>query len=111
MICWYCYWGWPQEVVEIYNRWLDKIGESAMEYGPGHIVWSDENFEDESIQSCIDDKYVYDLSKEERDGAIESLRELLKVPSDIRNCEPPDYDGEHPENYPPPAGMVMVKNR
>ena len=32
---------------------------------------------------------------------------LLKLPESVLKAEPADYDGEHPENYPPPAGMEM----
>lgn len=102
MTCWYCYWGWAEPVVEIYNRWAEKIGSNALYFGPGHCVWADENFETEMIQACIDDPYPgEDFSAEDFAGAINALKELLAVPEHIRCCEPADYDGEHPENFPP----------
>lgn len=100
MICWYCYWGWPEQIVAIYNKYKDL---ADLEYGKGHIVWSDENFANEDIQYCIDSCNSIE------DAAVEaSLRELLAIPENIRYCEPENYDGEFPENFPPPQGLVMV---
>lgn len=96
------------------NNWtgwdgLPYSGESALEYGPGHTVWSDENFDDVrwNIKECDSSSY-----KDWRPGVIDivrrSLQELDNLPQEIRN-PPSEYDGEHPENYPPHEGMEMVK--
>ena len=110
MICWYCHWGWPEQVAAIYRRGVEAAGETAMHFGPGHIVWSDENFDAGSIKGCIKDsqKYRGDLTNEEVASVVRSLNELLAVPEDVRCCEPEDYDGDNPENYPPPQGLKMV---
>ena len=108
-VCWYCHWGWPQVVCEIYKRGYDIAGESAMSYGPAHIVWEDENFETEHIQWCIDHAVEYrrDLTDEQFNAVVTSLRELLAVPEAIRCCEPTDYDDRNPAKFPPPANIIM----
>jgi len=113
MMCWYCYWGWPKQIVEIYRKALVSLGgcESPLHYGPAHIVWEDENFA--SANRCIEfidtGKYCGDFSKEDLAIVRQSLVELAALPEEIRNAEPDDYDGEHPENFPPPKDMVMIK--
>src|ERR1700683_512629 len=107
MICWYCYWGWPKVVREIYDRYEAQLTDSELGFGPGHIVWSDENFEDELIDSCIRDgeSGVGDLNQHDLALHLSALRELRQVPEEIRDSCPEDYDGEHPENYPPPVAI------
>jgi hypothetical protein len=122
-ICWYCCWGWPRVVRAIYEKYSRLVSDAShvLDYGPGHIVWADENFETEHIQWCLDNaeewrEHKWDekwpqnmksdgLLLEDRDFhlAIESLRELLAIPESVRCCEPRDYDERNPENYPPPA--------
>lgn len=110
-ICWHCYWGWPKQVADIYRKYEALSSESAMMYGCAHIVWSDENFDDDSILWCLREdggqKYNYD-DPDYAQYVNESLRELLKVPEEIR-VPPKDYDSENPENFPPPPGMVMER--
>lgn len=111
MICWYCYWGWPKQIAEIYNKYLDIAGESAMHYGSAHIVWEDENFERHQIQWCLDNFCKNDEkyhSLEELETVKQSLLELLKLSDEVLESEPEDYDGEHPENFPPTMEMVRV---
>ena len=74
-ICWWCHWGWPKAVAEIYRRAQKDIdalldgwpkaendwtypgwpscGETALEFGPGHVVWSDENWD--CAPACLRD--------------------------------------------------------
>lgn len=70
-------------------------------------MWEDENFH--SAQSCLDDfglrDYVY--TAEQLDIVRWSLEELAKLPSK-QYAEPEDYDGEHPESYPPLWEVVKV---
>ncbi len=109
MICWYCYWGWPQQIVDIYNRYIDIAGESAMHYGAAHIVWDDENFEREHIQECLDTFEQWkreDSTDEENEAVRQSLLNMLKLDDSILEAEPKDYDGIHPENYPPTMPMA-----
>lgn len=113
MICWFCYWGWPLAVYEIYKRALDALHGDArpLLYGPGHVVWADENFG--HAQSCLDIfdqcRWLDDYSNEVWAIVRRSLEELAALPDEAWDVEPEDYDGEHPENYPPAAGVVMVK--
>ena len=108
-ICWKCYWGWPEEICQIFEEACRKIGdESLMEYGPAHIVWSDENFD--SAQWCLDNFEKYrreEYSEEEHEVVRESLRKLLLLPDHIIDFVPKEYDDEHPENFPPPPTLKI----
>ena len=112
MICWYCHWGWPAQVIAIYDRGMDSVGESAMHYGPAHIVWEDENFEQDHVESCLqhieDKSWTNDLTPAEIAGVKQSLEELLALPKHIREAQPEEYDWEHPEKYPPALDLLMV---
>ncbi len=109
MICWYCHWGWSKEVADIYDRYVETAGESAMHYGPAHIVWEDENFERHHVQWCLDhfDDYRGDHTDKELTAVKQSLLDLLQLSDDVLNPEPSDYDGKHPENYPPQVEMRL----
>ena len=111
MNCWYCYWGWPEAVATIYQDALRELGgdDRPLNYGPAHVVWEDENFDD--AEGCLIsfDKYRYDYSDEELAVVRRSLERLVALPESERCVEPEDYDGEHPDNYPPPIGIKMVK--
>lgn len=115
--CWHCYWGWPKQVMDIYRKYCEPAYCDAMHFGPAHIVWEDENFEDYNIESCLEQCKRLDYWTHERgftEGDVEHVREslveLMQVPEEIR-CEPEDYDDEHPENFPPAPGLVMVRKR
>jgi hypothetical protein len=120
-ICWYCHWGWAKPVSDIYDdavAKLEALGEDAdmlLHYGPGHIVWDDENFGRGNVEYCIEqcgDPFAYgDNSPSEEAQAIvkASLTALLEVPDEIRDCWPEAYDGENPSAFPPPPGIEMVK--
>lgn len=117
MICWYCYWGWPEPVAAVYAAALAALGgdDRPLEFGPSHIVWADENFDDGNIRHCLQTgverrtTWYSDYSDEDLAVVRKSLEQLLAVPEAVRCCVPADYDGENPENYPPPPGLVMVK--
>ena len=102
-MCWYCYWGCSLEVQAIYDKHVAVAGESAMDYGPAHIVWGDENYQRESVQWCLDrfDEYQHGHGDAELAAVRASLVDLLALPDHILDPEREDYDGEHPENYPP----------
>lgn len=111
MICWYCYWGWPIQIADIYDKYIEIAGESAMHYGPAHIVWDDENFERTHIQWCLDNFCKNDekyYSAEELEAVKNSLLDLLKLPDEILEAEPEDYDGEHPYKFPPKVSVRKV---
>jgi hypothetical protein len=115
-VCWYCYWGWSKQVADIYDVHDGRIN---LDWSPAHVVWADENFDDGSIEFCLKECDEWDSRPVPDDGsntehfvsavARQSLLELKAIPASIRCCEPEGYDGEHPENYPPPIGLVMVK--
>lgn len=93
----------------IYRKYLALAGESAMHYGPAHIVWDDENFEREHVQWCLDhcDEYRASGSTDaEHEAVRESLNALLALPDSVLSPEPVDYDGQNPEQY-PPDGVEM----
>lgn len=126
-ICWYCYWGWPEQVAEIYRKFSARVSDpcSVLDYGPGHIVWADENFETEHIEWCIANgaewrEHKWDakwpnphegllLSDEDFELAIQSLKELLEVPEKVRCCVPADYDDENPAKFPPTIEMMSKR--
>lgn len=79
-----------------------------MDYGPAHIVWGDENFERSHVQWCLDqfEQYRGDYGDAELAAVRMSLEELLLLPNEVLAPEPADYDGEHPERYPPAVEMT-----
>ena len=118
--CWYCHWGWSKPVHDIYaeaQRRLDEInshGFMPLHYGPSHIVWEDENFD--SPEWCLEHFQDHDFrgkyTAEELAIVRWSLEELAKLPLEQRCVEPKEYgetDETHPENFPPTAGVVMVR--
>jgi hypothetical protein len=109
-ICWFCYWGWPKPVADIYLKALEKLNgyEAPLHYGPAHVVWDDENFD--CAQVCLDDfdRYSDGFTKEEMDIVRESLVELAELPESDYEIIPDDYDDEHPELYPPTVEVVKV---
>ena len=110
-ICWYCHWGWPRVVADIYIKAVADLNGngSPLEFGPSHIVWSDENFN--SAEWCLEhfDEFGKHLSQNELAVVKTSLEALAKIPLADRCVEPEDYDGENPELFPPPKGIEMVR--
>lgn len=97
-MCWYCSHGWHPKVQEIHDRYEAIAGESAMHYGPAHIVWDDENFEREHVQWCLDEgmkTFGGDFTKDELDAVRASLVELLALPDDVLDAEA-FYGGARP---------------
>ena len=117
MICWYCHWGWPKAVHDIFVAAKEKLGgkDGPLLFGPSHIVWEDENFS--SAEWCLEhfEDYAQDLTAEEKAVVRWSLEELIKIPLPERDPCPRKYDEQDdadeldPNDYPPPAGMEMVK--
>ena len=115
-ICYWCYWGWPEPIKKIHDEAVEKMGgdDTCLHYGSAHIVWDDENWEDHNIQWSLDNlenpEYnELDMTPYERMVVKESLERLLLIPEEMRK-EPKEYDGEHPENYPPPPKWNCKRN-
>ena len=108
--CYWCYWGWPKPIRDIYDDARNRLGsESALHYGPAHVVWDDENFD--SAQWCLDnfDKYSEDLSEREKEIVRESLVKLLGVPDEFKH-EPSAYledETNSPKDFPPPPNWEV----
>lgn len=109
-ICWWCHWGWPKPIRDIYEEALKKLDgdESPLHYGPAHVVWEDENWD--FAQYCLDhfDEREYKYSPEDLEVVRWSLEELLKIDKKFLE-EPEGYEGEEPEKYPPPKDWDMMK--
>lgn len=109
-ICWYCHWGWPKPVADIYHQAKAALDGDPypLHFGPAHVVWEDENFD--LAASCLEtfDQYRGDYSDAELAVVRASLEQLAALPESAWNVEPDDYDGAHPENYPPAEGVEMV---
>jgi hypothetical protein len=114
-LCWYCYWGWPKQVADIYEKHLAMLNgdDMPMKYGPAHIVWSDENFGDSSINCCLgwcEEKDKESPESRESTAIVRaSLNELLVVPASIRECDPRENDEDDPALFPTPDGLIMVR--
>ena len=83
-----------------------------MHYGAAHIIWEDENFKRHHVQWCLDhfDQYKHEDSTDAENEAVrQSLLELLALPDDVLAPEPEDYDGVHPEAYPPKVQMARPR--
>lgn len=110
-ICWYCYWGWSKAVAKIYKTALAKLnGDSnPLLFGPAGIVWEEEKFD--YAEWCLEDFGKCRGHYTDAELAIVkwSLEELIKLSLAERDIVPEDYDGIHPENYPPSVG-VEVEN-
>ena len=85
-MCWYCENGWPKQVLDIYTEALEKLDGDIMplDYGPGHCVWADCNFD--MAEACLIDFNERDwgLDAEESQIAREALEKLCKVPMSQR---------------------------
>lgn len=108
MTCWWCTWGWPKVIADIYLDALNKLdGDyTPLKFGPAHIVWEDENFN--SAKWCIEnfDKNSDNLNEYEKQVVLESLINLENVPNEFKT-EP--YSGDEPEKFPPPKHWECVK--
>ena len=80
--CYWCHWGWPKPIREIYEDCLAKLGgnRNPLHFGPAHLVWEDENWD--LAQWCLDhfDEFKFDLTECELVIVRESLVRLIAVP-------------------------------
>lgn len=117
-ICWYCHWGWPKPVADVYAEALAELDgdESPLHDGPAHVVFADENFGDDPVRFSLaecdkPEEYADRFSAADIAIVARALRKMLEIPEEVRCCEPQAYhaDSDHPEKYPPPPGVEMVK--
>lgn len=109
-LCYYCHWGWPKPIADIYDKYLEIAGQSAMHFGPAHVVWEDENFERHLIEWCLveaDTYRAYDCTDEEHEAVKQSLRELLTLPDAIFVV--PEGGWDDPDKHPPHDGIERVR--
>lgn len=110
-ICWYCHWGWPKPVADIFLEAKAALNgdDYPLMYGPAHIVWADENFD--SASWCLENFETYRRDMSDAAAAIVrcSLEQLAALPESVRNAEPEDYDDANPDFFPPPDGMEMIR--
>lgn len=122
-VCWYCYWGWPKKIWEIYqraerdiddmlapspeNNWTSPeqsvSGEYALEFGPAHCTWSDENFNGDhewELENCNHPSFA-DWPPEVLERVRQSLRELAALPAELKS-PPKGYNGQDPAKFSPP---------
>lgn len=108
-MCWYCQYGWPKPVADIFNRYALMVHEDVLECGPAHIVWGDNNFETHDIEWCLEthrfnrSAKAHELSEFERDAVRKSLIELLEVPESVRCPKEAELD------VPPPPETELVR--
>ena len=118
-MCWFCTWGWPKPIADIYDRALERLdgNDSPLHWGAAHIVWEDSNFGREHVQLCLDkgtdgQYWGEHHSEEDRRIVLDSLRELLELPDEVldplKGRVPEGYAGDL-EDIPPPPGMILVK--
>ena len=112
-MCCFCSWGWPEPIAKIYLKAVADLEDlgwdlSSLHFGPAHTVWEDSNFD--LAQSCIDDfeKYSRDFTAPELEIVLRSLRELLDVPDELKEC-PEWYDGNEPRLRNPFPGVKLIK--
>jgi len=114
-MCWYCHWGVPKPVADIYSKALNQLDDydSPLLYGPSHVVWDDFNLDDRNIKRCIEYCDQYEGGNYTKDELVivkQSLEELLKIPESERDIDPSVYDEDNiPYNkLPPPLNVEMV---
>lgn len=109
-VCYWCHWGWPREIFEIYDRARTDLGgfTDPLEFGPAHIVWSDENWD--SAQWCLDhfDEYRGEYEDADLEIVRRSLVELLALPEEMK-VPPKDFAGDNPSASPPPDHWECVR--
>lgn len=102
---------WGVKTKAVYRVSLEAVGGDAdvLDYGPAHVVWADDNFEDESIQFCLGEcetrrqEWLDKFGEAKLDAVRTSLELLLKIPEDERGDDPQDY-GDDDQSSPDAEG-------
>ena len=111
-MCCFCYWGWPEPIAKIYLKAVADLGGNywPLHFGPAHTVWEDANFE--CAQRCLDNFEEYSRYNNNTAAQLEvvtrSLRELLDVPDELKEC-PEWFDDNEPGLRNPFPGVKMIK--
>lgn len=109
-MCYYCHWGWPEKVAVIYLEALKELGgnETALNYGPAHIVWEDCNFD--SAAWCLEhfDEYCSNVEEWEKPIVWRALEKMASLPFEEWDVIPRDCDFDRMENYPPTGPVVQI---
>ena len=96
--CWWCRWGWPKQIHDIYQEAAKKLEDAtALDSGPSHVVWGDENFD--SAQWCLDhfdDCCIGAFTDEDLQVVRESLEKLLAVPDEFKCAQ---HNGGRPPKH------------
>lgn len=129
MQCYFCGWGWPPEVTAIYKRCVTRLEDAKadaydlMHFGPLHIIWERENFDD--LTFCLEnfDRFAKEGMDDGKGTARQykilkkSLLELAALPDDVRY--PPSAQAyedaasrghANPADYPPPWTRAGAEN-
>ena len=113
---WFCFWGWPRPVADIYVRAVRKLnGDSyALRYGPSKMVWEGGHFSQAKLcLECWDVRSWGGLTESELEVVRTSLEELTQVDPDLL-VPPKDYCGRPrsvsaPALYPPRPDVTYVR--
>jgi hypothetical protein len=104
-MCYYCYWGVPEAVAQIYETYDN--GDGAIEYTCAHVVFGDWNLDDTTIKSCIEsakkEPDFYDNDKNLwHSDSIAAMEELLLIPEEERDIAEDGWNDEaYEKNIPP----------
>ncbi len=93
---------WAKPVQDIYLEALQAVGGKMdlLDFGPGHVVWADGNFEDEHVRFCLaqcDERRQEWIEKfGEAVLAVNrlALEKMLAIPEDERGSDPCSDDEE-----------------
>lgn len=106
--CYFCYWGWPKPIAEIYQRaykdledlaetehddanWLEYENPyDVLHFSFGHLVWEDENWNQASWshEEGINNPEKYkNLSIGQKAILLRSLCELHHINDNIKYCQ------------------------
>ena len=80
--CPYCKFGLTPAVKALYERFSFDPDDMNYSYGPGHVVFADENYDDESIRFCLN--AARESDHEYAEEAEKILAELLAIPESER---------------------------
>jgi len=118
MICWWCHWGWPKPIADIFDDCVKRLGddEGPLISGPAHVVWGDENWD--LAESCLEDLECHEvvdmpLAGEYVESQLsvvrESLERLATLPDEWKHAPAGYGEKSDPVDFPPPSNWKMVR--